>query len=117
MADRIIEKVGLLRREVFAPRTELFWDPITEKGYVRFHLEEFSVLDGELVNRTPKGTMERSFDAIMPRTWQVPDGNGGFIPVPTLLVMGAIKTALNTLYDESNAPALGSPESFSNPAA
>lgn len=104
MTARITEQTATIRHEVVAPRVELFWDPATDDGKVVFHMQRVDTVDGAETARVDAGRMEHSFDAILGRTFDVPDGPGGTIPVPTLLLMGAIKTAFDTLYNEKHAP-------------
>ncbi len=104
MTARITEREAVIREEVFAPRIELFWDPATNDGKVVFHMIRKVTVEGVEVARTEIGRMEHPFDAILGRTFEVPDGQGGLIPVPTMLLMGTIKTAFDTLYNERVAP-------------
>lgn len=102
MTARIDTRAGEVVTEIVAPRMELIWNP-GDTGYVAFHMEKHTMLDGELVSRQPAGRLEHSFSTIFGRTWQVPDGEGGVIEVPTILLMGAIKAAFDTLYNEAIA--------------
>lgn len=104
MTARITTATGEITAEVVAARTELIWDAMTDSGKVRFHMEKVTTIDGSLVSREPAGTMEHAFDLIMARTWTVPDGQGGTVEVPTVLVMGTIKAAFDTLFNEQFGP-------------
>lgn len=102
MTSRIETHTGEVVTEIVAPRTELLWN-LDNTGYVVFHLEKVTTLNGELISRTPAGRLEHTFDTLLGRTWEVPDGEGGIIMVPTALLMGTIKAALDTLYNETSA--------------
>lgn len=98
--------------ELFAVRVELFTEPATADqpattGRVVFHTVWLHYRDGNVFAQSPGPRIEHSFDSIMGRTWMVPDGTGDFVPLPTLLLMGGIKTAFDTIVNETMAPEPG----------
>lgn len=104
MTARIETRSGEVITEIVATRTELLWDALTDSGKVRFHMERITTLDGELISREPAGTMEHPFDLLMSRDWVVPVGPEETVTVPTALLMGTIKVAFDTLFNEHFAP-------------
>lgn len=105
MTARIITSTGEVVSEIVAARTELLWDAQTNDGRVTFYMEKITTLDGVVISRTPAGTLQHGFNALMGRTWDVPiDELGNTTPVPTMLLMATIKEAFDILYNESVAP-------------
>src|SRR5690606_35531550 len=100
----ITEQTALVRSEVVAPRNELFWEPTTDAGRVVFYMQRIDAVDGVETARMDMGRIDHPFDALLGRTLDVPDGEGSTIPVPTALLMGAIKVAFDQLYNEAFAP-------------
>jgi hypothetical protein len=84
----------------------LRWNAADDSGTVQFRMEKVTTAEGAVIGREDLGMLEHSFSSIMGRTWQVPDGQGGVVPVPTSLIMGAIKVAFDALYLESQRAAL-----------
>lgn len=104
MTTRIIETTAPVKRETVAPRTELFWEPTTNEGRVVFHMQEIMTIDGVETARVSTGRLERDFASMATRTFSVPDGHGGTIEVPMLLVMATMKQAFDEFHNEDFAP-------------
>lgn len=91
--------------ELFARRVELFTTPApagqpATEGRVVFHTVWLHYRDGAVFAESDGPRITHTFDSIIGRTWDVPDGEGGTIPLPTLLMMGGLKVAFDTIYNE-----------------
>lgn len=91
--------------ELFARRVELFTDPApagqpATEGRVVFHTVWLHYRDGVVFAESEGPRITHTFDSILGRTWDVPDGSGGTIPLPTILMMGGLKTAFDTIVNE-----------------
>ena len=111
MTRRIIVHDERHYQELFALRTELFWIPNEDgsssaNGRVVFHTLWYHFRDGIKYAETAGPRIEHSFDAILGRTFNVPVPDDDPIPVPTELLMGAIKEAFNVLANEVLPPPL-----------
>lgn len=100
--------------ELFARRVELFTNPPpagqpATSGRVVFHTVWLHYRDGVVFAESDGPRLAYDYDALLGRTWDVPDGNGGVIPLPTLLMMGGLKVAFDALYNE-NHPGAGESE-------
>lgn len=97
---RIIEQNGTLVREVIAPRIEIFWTR-GDEGSVVFQYHEVVTLDGEQLVVQPKKTLAMALKDLLPRSFPVTLPDGTVQEVPIMLVMGAIKSAVDILWDEN----------------
>lgn len=98
--SRVIESTGTLVREALATRIEIIWRP-GDVGEVIFHFEERTSLDGEVLGQTFKRSISVPLADLLPRNFDVPLPEGGVQSVPIALVMGAIKTAVDVVWDEA----------------
>jgi hypothetical protein len=92
-----------ITNEVLAPNTEIQWNPITNEGNLVFRCEQFTWHGETLVARTPADSVVVPLSEVMPRVFEIPDGQGGTMQVPALMVMAAIKVAFDTFYSEQQA--------------
>lgn len=100
---RITTTIGEVVTEIIAPRTELIWDPETNKGQVVFHMEKQTKLEGDLMTQIPVGRLTQSFDTLMAREWEYPTDEGTST-ISTAQLMHVIKTAFDSLYNEALVP-------------
>ena len=102
--SRITISTGEAISEIFAPRTELYWDPLTGEGRVVFHMEKFTTMEGVQLSKVPCGTLVRPLDSLLLRTFdaELPDGQGGVQIVPThgAVVMATMKAVFNQIFQE-----------------
>lgn len=100
---RIIEMQSVtLKTEIVAPRTEILWDPQTNNGIVIFHTQKEQWIDEQYLGLLPTVTpIQVTLPDLMGRVVMVDNpATGEQIPVPMVLVMGAIKAAFNDIVTE-----------------
>lgn len=97
---RVIEQNGTLIREALAPRIEINWQPGDTGAAILHYVEELR-LNGELLTTTPARMVALPLQDLLDRTVEVEIEPGVFHPVPMRLVMGAIKTLVDQVWDET----------------
>lgn len=90
-----VSEIANVTREAVAPRITINWNPTDNTGAVVFKVEHMEFVDGELKQMVPDGFLAVSLPELMGRSFMV-----GETEVPTMLVMGYIKAAFDTLYNE-----------------
>lgn len=96
------------RDELFARRTEFLADPpradeTTSTGRVIFHTVWVHYRDNERFAESVGPRIERTFDQVMERVWEVPTDDDEPMPVPTPLILGAVMSAFDVIANESLA--------------
>lgn len=105
----IEQKTALVRHDVLSPLILINWAP-GDTGSITFNLERFTYIDTELSGRRPLGPLSVPIPDILPRSFPVTLSDGSVVNVPTALVMGYIKSAVDTYYAEKVAAEPGWPD-------
>lgn len=99
-------ETGAVKTEVVSPRIEIQWDSAKQSGMILFATSRLVSLNGDVVAQQDLNhLMIVPIAELLPRAFDVvvgQDAKGNDIKqsVPTALVMGYIKSAFDTLYDE-----------------
>jgi hypothetical protein len=93
---------AMVESESLSPHTTIFWDPVTNEGRVYFRCARYFRMTGtEDYFGAPAddGGVEISLNQLLPRNVTVTTPQGPVV-VPAMLLMGAIKTLFDELYNE-----------------
>lgn len=106
---RVEHADGIHVDELYARRIEFVpvvpdADKPTSAGRVTFYTEWIHYRNNVQFASAPGPRIEHSFDSVMQRVWEVPDGEGGVIQVPTPLIVGSIMAAFDVLANEYLTP-------------
>lgn len=100
---RVIHETGVdLVSEVVAPNTEIQWNPATNEGQVVFRCERFTWCNGQLISRAPERALIVPLAQVLGDVFEVATP-AGTLPVPGMLVAGAIKAAFDRYWREHTA--------------
>ena len=102
---RIEHADGVHVDELYARRIEFVpvapdADKPTSAGRVVFYTEWIYYRNNVQFASAPGPRIEHSFDDVMQRVWDVPDGEGGVIQMSTPLIVGGIMAAFDVLANE-----------------
>lgn len=104
--SRTSTSTGEMLEEIIAPKIQIDWNAVTNRGQVYFHMARLVSLDGvPVAQQDLPNMMVCSLEDLLPRTFTVvtgqdADGNPTTTDVPAMLVMATLKTAFAQLFDE-----------------
>lgn len=102
----VSNETGDVKTEVVSPRIQIEWDSAKQQGQIIFATSRLVSLNGEVMAQQDLNhlmivpvaeLLPRSFDVVI---GQDEAGKDIVHSVPTMLVMGYIKAAFDTLYEE-----------------